>query len=1184
MRKPIATAILAALAAAGAGSARTSPAAPLDAEHNLLQFSAHPFDTQRDVLRAPAPFSDAVPSGPRLQLVQFTGPVRQEWLDALVARGITPVQYVASNGYVVWLDDAAQARLDGLRGSVSWLQFSAPFHGFLKVDPGLSRRLSAAANGDEEVDVTVQVYAHAGVEETRRFVQGKAVLPVAQRGPLGPGAATLAWAPVLKFQNLQLRVRLADVPDIAQRADVTFVGERLPTRLLDEKQALIMSGDFAPGIASPSYLQFLLDRGFSQTPSDYPIVDVTDSTIDEGGTGNTVLNTEDEMLHEQGDVTRPVRVAYFRNCSARPDDQVGAADGHGSLNAGVIAGYDQREGYPYRDADGQQLGLGINPFARVGSTTIFVSAPPSYDVNGCGGNDQGVIHANAAGGAKISSNSWGSAASGTYGERDQLYDAAVRDVDVDAAGDQPMIYVVSAANDGPGISSVGSPGSAKNVITVGASENLRPFSSVQDICPNDGSDAADDPQSVAGFSSRGPVPGQRVKPEVIAPGTHIQAGASVYSGFQGGGVCIRYYPESPEQTEFAASSGTSHSAPAISGAASLAYWWIEHGGAGDAAGSLEEIGGSRAPSPAMMKAWLMAHPSYLTGAYANDNLPSNAQGYGMPNLADMFDATPKVLLDQSEVFDASGETRSYAWGVADPTKPVRIALAYTDAPGALGASPQVNDLDLEVEIGGQTYLGNRFDHQWSVTGGSADAKNNYEAVFLPAGAIGDLTIRVKASNIAGDGVPGSGDATDQDFALVCSNCSQQPSFSLTAAQSALQVCSGSARTAAVHLHPIVGFAGAVGLSASGNPAGTSVAFDPNPATPPADATLSVAATTAAAPGRYPMQVRAVSRSIEKTLDLELGVFDVPPAAPGGESPADGSADVSPTPTFMWTAAADAYDYRVEIATDPGFANIVLTHETTDTAWTVGSGQSLDSSARYWWRVIAQNPCGDSGPAAPGADTIFADGFDAAALVAGHEFTTLALPGDCPVDATTQVLFDDDLEGGAAGWTHGAASGSVDGWSLGAAANSGSHAWQANAPASGAINDQWLISPSLTLPAELDTLSLKFWSRQALKSGGAGSCNDAAIVEASSDGTVWTQLTAPLTDPFDGSVSGAFGNPLAGRQAWCGDPQAYLNSVVDVQSLAGRTVKFRFRLGHDRFPHRAGVNWAIDDVKLTGCAH
>ena len=71
---------------------------------------------------------------------------------------------------------------------------------------------------------------------------------------------------------------------------------------------------------------------------------------------------------------------------------------------------------------------------------------------------------------------------------------------------------------------------------------------------------------------------------------------------------------------------------------------------------------------------------------------------------------------------------------------------------------------------------------------SADAANNYEAIFLPAGTSGALEIRVVGFNIAGDGVPNSGDGTDQDFAVACYNCAQEPGFALTASPGRQSVC------------------------------------------------------------------------------------------------------------------------------------------------------------------------------------------------------------------------------------------------------------------------------------------------------------------------------------------------------------------------------------------------------------
>ena len=56
-----------------------------------------------------------------------------------------------------------------------------------------------------------------------------------------------------------------------------------------------------------------------------------------------------------------------------------------------------------------------------------------------------------------------------------------------------------------------------------------------------------------------------------------------------------------------------------------------------------------------------------------------------------------------------------------------------------------------------------------MTGGTADPRNNLESVYLPAGTGGSFAVRVTATNIAGDGVPGNADTTDQDYALVVSN-------------------------------------------------------------------------------------------------------------------------------------------------------------------------------------------------------------------------------------------------------------------------------------------------------------------------------------------------------------------------------------------------------------------------------
>src|SRR5437764_14777614 len=147
-----------------------------------------------------------------------------------------------------------------------------------------------------------------------------------------------------------------------------------------------------------------------------------------------------------------------------------------------------------------------------------------------------------------------------------------------------MLHVFAAGNwrtgtgfgcDKPGADTVETPSTAKNVLSVGATENVRD-DGVADGC---GVTAAANADNIADFSSRGPTTDQRAKPDIVAPGTHIQGPASQDPGYDGTGVCgngipdERYYPTTTptQQTLYTWSSGTSHSTPAIAGVASLVY-------------------------------------------------------------------------------------------------------------------------------------------------------------------------------------------------------------------------------------------------------------------------------------------------------------------------------------------------------------------------------------------------------------------------------------------------------------------------------------------------------------------------------------------------------------------------------------------------------------------------------------
>jgi len=137
----------------------------------------------------------------------------------------------------------------------------------------------------------------------------------------------------------------------------------------------------------------------------------------------------------------------------------------------------------------------------------------------------------------------------------------------------------------------------------------------------------------------------------------------------------------------------------------------------------------------MTKAFLVNSARYLNGSGANDSLWSNNQGMGEVNLGTAFDGTARIVRDEvaGDKFTGTGQTRTFTGTIVDPSKPFRVTIAWTDAPGNTSGNAYNNDLDLTVTVGGNTYKGNVFSGAFSVTGGTADSKDNLENVFLPAG-------------------------------------------------------------------------------------------------------------------------------------------------------------------------------------------------------------------------------------------------------------------------------------------------------------------------------------------------------------------------------------------------------------------------------------------------------------------
>lgn len=351
-------------------------------------------------------------------------------------------------------------------------------------------------------------------------------------------------------------------------------------------------------------------------------------------------------------------------------------------------------------------------------------------------------------GARIHTNSWGAARN--FG----AYDAMAQQVDEFMWTHPDFLVLFAAGNSGVDINkdgridanSIGSPGTSKNTLTVGASENLLAVGGIQKFIkelkgasdnwgaePIASTKISDNQNGMAMFSSRGPTTDGRLKPEIVAPGTNILSARShVTSASPMWGAY---------NADYTYAGGTSMATPLTAGAAAIVRQVL-----------MEKFKQTN-PSGALIKATLM-HTAFdmFPGQYGTDaktqelqRRPNTDEGYGrvdMTAIAQLSAATSFVdsAVAQGEAFEATVQVKNGK---------LLANLVYTDAPGTPSAGAAlVNDLDLQVTGPmGQVFA-------------KSDSINNNEIVELTDLASGTYKVIVKGTKIP------MGKDGKQPFALV----------------------------------------------------------------------------------------------------------------------------------------------------------------------------------------------------------------------------------------------------------------------------------------------------------------------------------------------------------------------------------------------------------------------------------
>ncbi len=255
--------------------------------------------------------------------------------------------------------------------------------------------------------------------------------------------------------------------------------------------------------------------GVTRARLDAPNLDGDTGTPGSYVTGDlvvAVIDTGIDAAHEQLDDNK---VLHFVNCVA-PAPGTCTSSGpfddndHGSHVAATIAG----------DGEGNPAGKGVAPGAALVGVKVLDSTGSGTAAQVIAGIQWAVAN-KAAYGIEAVNLSLG--ASGCWNGTDSQSAAA----NVAAAS---LVMLIAAGNSGPGTCTVGSPGVAENVITVGSMADTG--------VPHLRDDMTGSPRpwvegfNLAASSSRGPTADGRIKPDLVAPGVHItSADANTTNGY-----------------------------------------------------------------------------------------------------------------------------------------------------------------------------------------------------------------------------------------------------------------------------------------------------------------------------------------------------------------------------------------------------------------------------------------------------------------------------------------------------------------------------------------------------------------------------------------------------------------------------------------------------------------------------
>jgi subtilisin-like proprotein convertase family protein len=637
--------------------------------------------------------------GPSRYVVRFRkapGSFERGQLQGAEAKIETPLP---GQAFLVSLPADKTTELTGIPG-VDWATPILPQDKFSPeiVDVG------AGKPTDETVIVMLQLFGDADPNAVAEEL-GAAGLEVTGSGR-GP-----------RFGRVVLRMTGAEVEshrqELAERNDVFWVGRRHRRTLQNDEVVWIDQSGLDGGMTTPIH-----DRGLHGEGQIGAVLDTgvdADSCFFRDGTLGLPPTNDGNGTVVDANQRKIIAVNFLDPNEDPLDPTHWDTHSHGSHVAGTMVGDD------LANPINNDTGDGMAPGAKIVIQDAGYAPDNCGDLPGigCPVTDLIPVFQQAYDqGARVHNNSWNDNENASV---QNTYTDASEDVDEFVWNNPDFLILFGAGNNIVTYETVGSPGTAKNGMSVGSTYNGTLANQLSD------------------YTSFGPTDDGRIKPDVVSPGH------SVWS-------CDNDFDVTTNNCATRSSFGTSHASPGAAGAALLIRQYFVDGFY--PTGSPTAPDGFN-PTAALVKAMLInsGTPVELTAGFGPIEVPGVEQGWGRVLLEDAMYFTGggrDLYVDEYSpgLAGASDPPATYLLDVQDGSEPLKISLVWSDFPSTPAASIHlVNDLDLRVDGPNGGFWGNSYRDGSSWDLGSPDRLNNVEQVLIAAPQPGTYSIQVSANAI-----------------------------------------------------------------------------------------------------------------------------------------------------------------------------------------------------------------------------------------------------------------------------------------------------------------------------------------------------------------------------------------------------------------------------------------------------